>query len=472
MGAAGCREAARPAGRGADERTLSIGIGQASATNPEVGLLRAASNIAVEDLVSLGRDGRPIPRVAESLSTTADGKTLRIRLRPNVKFHDGTPVTSTLIADLVKAGLPEQLGPAFADIEAIRPISDSEIEITQKRASPFLAESLDLAIQKPGSPGIGTGPFALVATPGQIEMTANGSYYLGRPEIDRIVMRSYPTARAAWADMLRGQVDMLFEVGNDALDSLQASSQVSIFTFSRPYAYVIMFNARRPIFASHEFRRALNLAIDRRAVIQEALNNHATADEGPVPPQHWAYRDTFPAFHYEPASAAKVLTGHPHFKCIFAAGDVFERLALSVQKQLAAVGVAMDIEAVPLDQFHEAVQGGNFDAALIDAHIGPSLFRSYYWWHSGVRYNAGKFSSARVDAALDTIRYASSDQEYASAVLQFQQAMIDDPPAVFIAWGQRARAVSRRFDVQAEPGRDVLGTLRLFKLATNTRASR
>ena len=45
----------------------------------------------------------------------------------------------------------------------------------------------------------------------------------------------------------------------------------------------------------------------------------------------------------------------------------------------------------------------------------------------------------------------------------FQQAAEDDPPAIFLAWSDRSRAVTRRFDVQAEAGRDVLSTLRLWK---------
>ncbi len=418
-----------------------------------------------------GRDGRPIPRFAESFYTTDEGRTLRVRLRPNVKFHDGTPVTSALIADLVKADLPKSLGPAFADIENVRVVSDNEVEITQKRASPFLAEALDVAIEEPGAPGVGTGPFA-ASTTGQLDMTANDAYYLGRPMIDRIVLRSYPTARAAWADMLRGQVDMLYEVALDARESLEASSLVTVYTFPRPYAYVILLNARRQMWASRDVRKALNLAIDRPAVVRDALNNHGTPDDGPVPPQHWAYRDTFPTFHYDPASAAKLVNGRPRFKCIVAEGAVWERLALSVQKQLAAIGVGMDIEALPLDQFSAAVTDGRFDAVLLDAHIGPNLFRSYQWWHSGGPLNAGKFSSTAVDAALDSIRYAPSDPEYASAALQFQRAMIDDPPAVFIAWSEGARAVSHRFIVPTEPGRDVWAALRLFKLAPDARASR
>jgi hypothetical protein len=49
-----------------------------------------------------------------------------------------------------------------------------------------------------------------------------------------------------------------------------------------------------------------------------------------------------------------------------------------------------------------------------------------------------------------------------------QEVAVEDPPAVFLAWGQRARAVSRRFEVHVEPGRDILTTLRLWR-PTNDR---
>jgi ABC-type transport system substrate-binding protein len=108
---------------------------------------------------------------------------------------------------------------------------------------------------------------------------------------------------------------------------------------------------------------------------------------------------------------------------------------------------------------------------LFDAQVGPTVSRAYQWWHTGGRFNFGAFSSAKVDAALDTVRYATNDSEYAAALLEFQRAIIDDPPAVFLAWGERVRAVSRRFDVQAEPGRDILTTLRLWKPATDQHAA-
>jgi hypothetical protein len=76
-------------------------------------------------------------------------------------------------------------------------------------------------------------------------------------------------------------------------------------------------------------------------------------------------------------------------------------------------------------------------------------------------------SSPRIDAALDRIRHAASDDEYRAGVTAFQQAMVDDPLALFLAWGERARAVSRRFDVGApNKDRDILSTLRLWRPLT------
>jgi hypothetical protein len=72
--------------------------------------------------------------------------------------------------------------------------------------------------------------------------------------------------------------------------------------------------------------------------------------------------------------------------------------------------------------------------------------------------------SDAIDASLDRIRHARTDDEYRAGVTGFQQAIVDEPPAIFLVWGERARAVSRRFEVPTpEAGRDVLATLRLWR---------
>src|SRR4051794_24338577 len=99
---------------------------------------------------------------------------------------------------------------------------------------------------------------------------------------------------------------------------------------------------------------------------------------------------------------------------------------------------------------------------LADFLMGPNILRPYQIWHTGSPTNWGKYSSAEVDAALDRVRHAGSDGEYRVGVSAFQRAIVDDPPAIFLAWSERARAVSTRFETPIEPGRDILSTLRLW----------
>ena len=130
----------------------------------------------------------------------------------------------------------------------------------------------------------------------------------------------------------------------------------------------------------------------------------------------------------------------------------------------------MSIDEVAPDNLAAAMAKPDFEALLVDALSGWSLFRPSRWWHSKGASNLIGFSSETVDAALDRVRHAANDDDYRAGAAAFQQAIADDPPAIFLAWGDRSRAVSRRFDVQAEAGRDVLSTLRLWRPTTESRA--
>lgn len=419
-----------------------------------------------EGLVSFSREGRPQPWLAESWSWSADGLRLTVNLRPNVRFHDGKPMTAAAVSEFLTKRLPQYLGPPFTDVEQIRAVTEHQLEFVLKQHSNFLLESLDILVEEPASRA-GTGPFYAANTTGDVsELRGNQNYYAGKPFIDRIVLKTYPSTRAAWADMLRGEVDMLYEVAIDALDSLKPSNSVKVFTQQRSYAYLVLLNVNKPALKDHVIRRRLNEAIDRNALVAEGLNGHGRPADGPVWPWSWAYDEKFPKFSYRPVPLEEPLV----LTCLFAEPSL-ERLALTVQRQLADIGVDFKLELLPLDDLFARVQAGNFDAILADAIGGPTLVRPYWFWHTGGSFNWGHYRNADVDRALDTIRYAPDDEAYRSGVAAFQRTIIEDPPAIFLAWSERARAVSTRFDVPVDPGRDVLGYLRLWRPVAEPRAT-
>ena len=391
--------------------------------------------------------------------------TWQVKLRPNIRFHDGERLEASDVREVLLRELPVHMGPAFDDIREIVATSTDTLEFRLKRPSTFLLDSLDVPIQKPTQAGqfpSGTGPFQVKGTlEGQeVEMVANDAYYAGRPEIDRIILRRYESVRAAWADMLRDRVDMLYEVGLDAIDLIQPSRHTKLFTFQRPYAYTVILNTRAEVLKNPDIRRALNAAVDRLSLVDRALQGHGAPAEGPVWPHHWAFSSSARKFEYKPAPLASI-----EFTCLFAERS-HERIALALQQQLQEVGVRMRIEQLPVDTGLDRLNSGNFDAFLIDLANGP-LVRPYLFWHTNGPFNYARYSSEAVDTALARIQHAADDGEYRAAVAAFQEAVVDDPPAIFLAWSERARAVSTRFALAAEPGRDILSTLRSWRPATD-----
>jgi peptide/nickel transport system substrate-binding protein len=487
VGTARCGRVTGPSHSDGGTSILRVGLGLAPTQAPGLGARAFISNISFEGLLRVDPGGRARPVLAESWKVSTDGLMLTLQLRKNVTFHDGSPADAETIAQSLRQSLPRALGSVFEDVDTIAANGTDGIVIRFRRPSPFVAESLDVAIQKPGGSPIGTTPFMEVpreaGSTALAEMAAYPRYYLGPSPIKRILINAYPSIRAAWADMLRDRLDMLYEVRDDALDSMRGATTVSLFTFERPYQYVVVLNTRAPKLQSPEIRRALNQAIDRPALVRDGLAGQGSPSQGPVSPHHWAFESGGSTFTYTPQSAAaltaKQRTGQRGsdrhvltLKCLVLTGAPYERLALIVKQQLEAVDVVLDIEEVSLDGAIQAMAKRDFEAVLIEYASGWNLFRPYRFWHSQAASNYSGFSDPAVDAGLDRVRHAANDDEYGSGVAAFQKAIAEDPPAIFLAWSNGSRAVTRRLDVQPEPGRDVLSSMRLWRPVADKLAAR
>jgi peptide/nickel transport system substrate-binding protein len=407
-----------------------------------------------------------VPALAESWTMSSDGRSVKVRLRPHVKFHDGSVLDAGVVAAILPDALRGFMGPLFSEVDHVTALSSDLVEIAFRQPSPFFLETMEVTLQKSGPTVIGTGPFAVV--PGSTtEMRANTDYYLGPPAIGTVHVEMFSSVRTAWAEMLRGRLDMLWEVGSDALDSMKNSSTATVFTFTRRYQHVIVFNPQAPVMRSKKVRQALNFAVDRASVVHDALSDYGVASSGPVWPRYWALPQDLHAFTFDPKRAAALLGEAPetaklHFTCLVSPDPLDGRIALEVKRQLAAVGIDMSLEEATRDDIMQRAANRQYEAVLTDA-ISGTLFRTYMIWHSKGPINWGHFGTASIDAAYDRVREASSEALYRQAVAGLQDAFMDDPPAIFLAWSVRARAVSNRFTVvPSEPGREMLSTLRLW----------
>ena len=446
---------------------LNVGVAQLSPDSPIAGLRQLSQLLALESLVRAGDDGRMRPLLAESWTSPDDGRSVVVKLKPGVKFQDGEPFDGAIAAKLLPDILRSSMGSLAGEVISVASVNPTTVTIQFRQASPFLIEALEATIRKPGPTVIGTGPFMIEGN-SATDLRANHSYYLGAPAIERITVSNHGSVRTAWAEMLRDRLDMLWEVGSDALDSMKNSNSISLFTYTRHYQHVIAFNTHSAALRSPEIRRGLNFAVDRATVVHSALRDNGVPSSGPISPRHWAFAHDAQPFEFDARRAAALLLGRRkaagiHFTCLVPPDSIDERIALEVKRQLAVLGVDMAVEEASRDEIVKRAANQQYEAVMTEVISGPTLLRPYNVWHTKSPFNWGHFGNATIDSSLDEVRQAPDEAAYRTAAAHLQRAFMDDPPAIFLAWSVRARAISKRFAVEAEEGRDVLSTIRLWK---------
>ena len=467
---------------------LSIGFPiPKTATNETEGVRGLASYLTQEGLLNTRLDGRSAYQLAEGHEVSKDGLAVTFDLRHGVRFHDGTELTSEIVKASLDRSRNHPLYAMLAQIERMETAGPHRLVIHLREPSALLLDDLSVPILKPTAQGrfVGTGPFFESESEAAEITTLHASrhYYLGQSEIDQVEIRTYDTVRAAWAAMMRGEVDFLFEVPIDTRDFVDAGSGVHVFSFLLPYSYALSFNVRKPMFREASVRVALNQAVDRQLLIKQALHGNGVAASGAVWPRHWAHRGDL-TYRYNPERADQMLsdsgfrrpaargTGQSdrmpsrlRFVCLVAR-DVspFEQIALFLQKQMFDIGVDMQVRPVPISELNVRIEQGDYDAVLTSLVGGPPLSRPYAWLRSS-ETRAFWTGYDAADAALDALRRAATDAAILEAAADVQQIVYDDPPAIFLAWSRdKARAVSQRFAVPNEPDEDPLRTLWQWQL--------
>jgi peptide/nickel transport system substrate-binding protein len=450
-------------------------VGVPTQPTQDTGLPIVIRLLTSEAWVTNRPDGRQGERIVTSWSWDESRTTLRLKLRPDIYFHDGEKLTPEIAAQALqltrKNAVREAL--SFLNVTSIAVSGPDSVDLKLSEYNAFIVPELAaVTVKKPGDAEIATGPFRVVSRSEQGAMLAAfPQYYRGKPGLDSIEIITYPTQRNAWTAMMRGDVDMLHEVSRDAAEFVQAESTVRAYSFPRPYYMPLVFNVRHPILKRAVVRQAINEALDRSVLVRDGMSGRGRPADGPIFPQHWSYVVPKEPFVFDPASARAKLdaanlrlkstagTGPVRFSftCLVFADDArFDRLAVLVQKQLSDVGIEMKLQAVPLTQMAQRVAKGDFDAFIFEM-AGRSLSWVHQFWRSGGGINNSGYTAA--DEILDKIRRARSEEETREYVAELERIMHVDPPAAFLVWQETARAVSTKFDVAPEENRDIMASL-------------
>ncbi len=429
-----------------------------------------AGLLSAEPLIAVGWDGRPVNRLAESVAESKDGRTLMVNLRSNLRFHSGEPVTAERVRELLMAKIAKAPNP---DIESIEPIGANTLVVRLTRPGALKPVDLsDYAIEDDDRVSLRTGPFRITTFGPPAVLEPFADHIQGKPAVARVEIRRYPNHRAAWTAMMRDEVNFLHEVNREAIEFIEAGGGLRAYPLLRPYVVSLVFNTKHPLMQRREVRIALNEAVNREEVVQKGMRGHGQAAEGPFWLHHWAYPPGRHPSTFNPEAArvrldaaalpvgrrdAQAMPSRFAFTCLLVEGDLrFERIALVVQRQLAVVGVDMQLRLVSMKEFRTRVAKGDFDTFIYELSSGRTLRFPYRFWHSKIALLRTGYSAA--DAALDRMTLARTDDEVKVAVADVMRILRADPPAIFLAYPREARAVDRSFEVAYETDRDIFGT--------------
>ena len=266
---------------------------------------------------------------------------------------------------------------------------------------------------------------------------------------------------------MRDEVDALYNVSREATEFMEQDSSVRLYPFLRPYVATVFLNVKAPQVKDRVVRIGLSRAVSRRAIVAGAFRGRARAADGPLRPEHWAVTPGIRVAAHDPQLAISLLSESAHdnpgrlrLRCLVTITETqpFERIALLLQKQLFDAGVDVELDLVSPRDFVTRLATGNFEAALFEHAAGsPSWVHAF--WHSPA---AGapvwvRHGYSAADQELDAMQNARNEDELKRAVAAVYRKMAEDPPAIFIAFPEVSRAVSTRFDVPVEKGRDIMG---------------
>ena len=275
--------------------TRALG-GEPATLDPRLAEDNAALALAqelFEGLTAEAADGRIVPGAADSWSVSEDGRTWTFRLRENLRWSNGTPLTAAqFVAGLDAARVADSQAPystLLHDVTSTRATDSRTVVLELARALTYLPAVLALPVAAPqhlavgaDASVIGNGPYRLLARrPGEkIELERNPHYHSADSvAIERVIYLTLEDLNTELNLYRSGALDVTSEVPNTQVRWLQQNlpGELHIAPYLSTYAYAV--NLRR--LPDHDSRVALAMAVDRRQVTERVTG------AGEVPALSW-----------------------------------------------------------------------------------------------------------------------------------------------------------------------------------------
>ncbi len=506
--APGCEAPSAPSSEAASERempeeggTFRLLTQLPVSLDPPVGFDASTGNIIYQlfdGLVRLDVNLNPIPALAESWKVSRDGLTYTMRLRPNVRFHDGSLLGPEDVVYSYKRILKLSMASPSLGLDSLRLVeglenwqsgnADARVAIEapdpktvvirlRQKAPYFLASLADTRLSivpksvvervgdaEFGRRPVGTGPFRFESWESHgVRLVRFDDHFRGAPLLDAVEFRAFPMTPGdtPLALLERGELDLAQAF--ERVDRPEANERRGpIVRHRNPGIYFLGFNIELEPLDDARVRRAIGRAIDRSRLTTTNPNRPATepvAASGFVPPGLRGYSPDRFVPPFDPSAARRLLK-----EAGFEEDEEIGPIPLwslgptpdeeKIVSNLREIGIRVRPKAVHWFELQRALSDGRVSMFILGdlaflpdaAPMLDTLFRS-----NGVA-NFFNYSNPAVDQLIDLALESYDSERHLEICRQIQTLVASDMPCVPLYFDSEAFAVSQRVrDLELSP---------------------
>ncbi|MDO9712137.1 ABC transporter substrate-binding protein [Paracraurococcus lichenis] len=426
-----------------------------------------------DKLVDLDRDLNYVPQLATSWDWGEDGRTLTLRLRDGVVFHDGEPLDaeavrfnldryrsttgSRRLAELRPVQAVEVVDPMTVRIRMAQPYAPL-LGVLSDRAGMMLSpKAVQAAGARVADSPVCSGPFRFVRRVPQdrILLERFERYWnAGAVHLQQVTYLPIPAANVRLANLRAGALDMMERIAPTDLKEARAQRGLRVAESVALGYYTMSINvangprAKGPL-GTPKVREALEAAIDRRALNQVVFEGEFVPSNQAQAPGSTFYNADRPVPPRDLAKAKRLLAEagmpKPAFTLLVANTPVDQQVAEVIQAMAAEAGFEIRVQTLEAGALTAATERGDYDAAIVlwSGRADPDANVSI-WLQSDGFINWGRYANPDFDRALAEARSVTDTAARQAAYRKASAIYLEERPHLFLYhyklfWGMSDR---------------------------------
>ncbi len=438
-----------------------------------------------------------VGELAESWHISADNKTITFKLKPNLEWADGKPLTSTDVLFTWQLVTDEETrSPYASDYQLVKKVTTPDAQtfsVTYAQAyapaldswaglqilPKHLLEGQNLRTTSFARKPVGSSYYQLNSWKSgeTLRLSRNKRSVLGQANIDQLITRIIPDNASQFLELMADNIDSM------SLDPIKYSriiparpalrEKLNLYKeLGNSYTY-LGFNLKNKPFDDVRVRKAINYAIDKQEIIDGVYLGLGINIASPYKPgTRWSNPKLKP-YPYDPEKAKTLLkeagfvccntngilerNGKPFsFEIITNNGNKErEKSVVLIQRRLKEIGIDVKVRTIEWASFiSRFINTGDFDVVVLGWGLGLDPDQ-YSIWHSSQqepgKFNFVGYNNPKVDALLEQGRLELNTEKRQAIYHEFAGILLEDSPIVYLSAGYGLTAIHKRIQGIAHP---------------------